>query len=59
MIIVDESDALLFEYPKTFDDIIDKNPCVCLTATPGNDREGLEKKVLEHLGFKVISDNYD
>ena len=57
LIIVDESDALLFEQPKLFNDFISKNPCICLTATPGNDSDGVEKKVLEHLGFKVIDDD--
>ena len=55
LIIVDECDALLFEYPKKFDEFINKNACICLTATPGNDSDGVEKKVLEHLGFKVIN----
>ena len=28
-----------------------------MTATPGNDSDGVEKKVLEHLGFYVINTN--
>ena len=55
MLIIDECDALLFEQPRQFHLFINKNACICLTATPGNNNDGVEKKVLEHLGFKVIS----
>ena len=57
MIIIDECDALLFEKPREFDMFVDKNACICLTATPGNDSDGVESRVLEHLGFKVININ--
>ena len=59
LIIVDESDHVLFKEPKLFNEFIGKNPCICLTATPGNNSDGVEKKVLEHLGFKVIGDEKD
>ena len=56
LLIFDESDALLFEDPGTFDNIVGQNPCICLTATPGDCKNTLEIETLKHLGFKVLED---
>ena len=30
-----------------------------MTETPGSDKDGIEKRVLGHLGFKVIGDEQE
>jgi late competence protein required for DNA uptake (superfamily II DNA/RNA helicase) len=50
ILIIDESDTLIFEDPEAFDKMMDKNRCICLTATPDdNDRKGAEKQVITAL----------
>jgi len=34
LILVDESDRLMFDEPKNFEKFIEKKFCVCFTATP-------------------------
>ena len=53
LILVDESDRLMFEQPKVFADFIKKKFCICFTATPNNcDQHGVEAEVTKFLGFK-------
>ena len=53
LILVDESDRLMFEEPKLFADFVNKKFCICFTATPNNcDQEGIEAEVVKALGFK-------
>jgi len=36
LILVDESDLVMFEQPKSFADFINGKFCICFTATPNN-----------------------
>ena len=47
LVIVDESDSLMYSNPEKFRDFIAKCACVCFTATP-DDQEptGMDVKVL-------------
>jgi len=56
LLIFDESDALFFDDPGTFDSIVGRNPCICLTATPGDSENTLEVDTLKKLGFKILED---
>lgn len=52
LILVDESDRLMFEEPKAFADFIEKKFCICFTGTPNNcDQQGVEAEVVKTLGF--------
>ena len=56
MLIIDESDRVMFESPKTFADFIENKFCICFTATPSNcDQSGVEAEVIKALGFKQYS----
>jgi len=56
LIIIDESDTLMFEHPEKFAQLIDGRVCICLTATPDNcDSQGVESKVVKALNFKQYS----
>jgi hypothetical protein len=53
LILVDESDKLMFNEPKNFKKFIEKKFCVCFTATPSNcDQQGVEAEAVKALGFK-------
>jgi len=47
LVIVDESDSLMYSDPEKFRDFVAKCACVCFTATP-DDQElnGMDAKVL-------------
>jgi hypothetical protein len=50
ILIIDESDTLIFEDPGAFGKMMEKNRCICLTATPDdNDRKGAERQVIASL----------
>lgn len=52
LIIIDESDAIIFRDPIKFKELIVKSACICFTATPDNqDKEGTEYTVLKYLGL--------
>ena len=36
LILIDESDGVMFESPKAFADFIENKFCICFTATPNN-----------------------
>lgn len=56
MLIVDEADSLLFRDPVAFRTDVGSSHCLCLTATPDDaDARGLERNVIELLGFKKIA----
>lgn len=53
MILIDESDRVIFDSPKAFAAFVDKKFCICFTATPSNcDQQGVEAEVIKVLGFK-------
>ncbi len=53
LILVDESDRMMFEEPKAFLRFVNGTFCVCFTATPSNcDEHGVEAEVIKALGFK-------
>jgi len=53
LILVDESDRLMFEQPKFFAGFIKKKFCICFTATPDNcDQHGVEAEVTKVLDFE-------
>jgi len=53
LIIIDESDRVMFESPKTFADFIENKFCICFTATPSNcDQQGVEAEIIKALGFR-------
>ena len=47
---------MLFETPGEFNTCIANNPSICFTATPGDKDNSLEKKIQEHMGFKILED---
>ena len=50
LLIIDESDTLIFKDPCAFAEVISRGRCVCLTATPDdNNRKGAEKKIIQVL----------
>ena len=56
LILIDESDRVMFESPKAFTDFIENKFCICFTATPSNcDQQGVETEVIKALGFKQYS----
>ena len=56
LLLFDEADAFIFGDPAQFDRIVDKTPCICLTATPSADagESVIESTLLAHLNFQVI-----
>lgn len=53
LIIVDEADTLIFEDPIKFRQFIQKNACLCFTATPETTQsKGLETKVFAAMNMK-------
>ena len=53
LVIIDESDRIMFGSPKTFANFIENKFCICFTATPSNcDQQGVEAEVIKALGFK-------
>lgn len=53
LVLVDESDTLMFESPQRFADLIESKFCICFTATPNScDERGVEAQVIAALGFK-------
>ena len=60
IILVDEADELILSNPAKFQAILSNHRCICLTATIDNaDKEGVEREVIKHLGFKVFSGTPD
>jgi len=56
LILIDESDRIMFGSPKNFADFIENKFCICFTATPSNcDKQGVEAEVIKALGFKQYS----
>ncbi len=50
LLIVDESDTIIFSDPCAFAEVLSRCRCICLTATPDdNDKLGAEKKVIDAL----------
>lgn len=44
LLIIDESDTIIFDDPLFFDTVLAKHRCICLTATPDDDdAKGAEK----------------
>ncbi|MFN9907073.1 MAG: hypothetical protein ACK56F_13300 [bacterium] len=53
MVLIDESDRLIFDEPKNFAKFVEKKFCICFTATPSNcDQQGVETEVVKALEFK-------
>ena len=53
LLIIDESDSLIFKDPEAFNVVLSKCRSICLTATPDdNDQKGAEKKILRALDLK-------
>ena len=53
MILIDESDRVMFVQPKSFADFVGKKFCICFTATPSNcDQQGVEAEVIKALDFE-------
>ena len=56
LVLIDESDIVMFDSPQNFCALIDGKVCICLTATPSNCKEdGVEAQVIEALGFDRFS----
>ena len=52
LILVDESDRLMFENPAKFKNFVNKKFCICFTATPNNwDEKDVEAAVIKALRF--------
>jgi hypothetical protein len=52
MLIIDESDNLLFNNPLAFRAMMNTNRCICLTATADdNNRKGAEKQAISDAGL--------
>ena len=56
LLIFDEGDSMLFETPHEFSICLANNPSICFTPTPGDKDNSLEKKIQEHMGFKILED---
>ena len=53
LILVDESDRMMFEEPGAFLRFVNGTFCICFTATPSNcDQQGVEAEAIKALGFK-------
>jgi hypothetical protein len=53
LVLVDESDKMMFEEPKAFAKFLIGTFCICFTATQSNcDPQGVETEVIKALGFK-------
>ena len=52
LLIVDEADSIIFKDPAAFMAVVDRNPCICFTATPSEEK--LEAKILDLLKFHRI-----
>jgi hypothetical protein len=53
LILVDESDYLMFRERKRFPSFISKKFCICFTGSPtNNDDRGIEASVVAEIGFK-------
>ena len=60
LILIDESDRVMFESPKMFTDFVDGKFCICFTATPSNcDKQGVEAEVIKALGFRQFDYTVD
>ncbi len=52
LLLVDESDSIIFKDPVVFNALLTKCRCICLTATPDdNNHKGAERHVLKALGL--------
>ncbi len=52
MLLVDESDSIIFKDPVAFNTLLKRYRCICLTATPDdNNSKGAERQVLKALGL--------
>lgn len=53
LILIDESDRVMFVQPKSFVNFLGKKFCICFTATPSNcDQQGVEAEVIKALDFE-------
>lgn len=60
VILVDEADELIFNDPARFLDGIQQRHCICLTATPDNQKKGgVEREVLKAMGFSSFNGQPD
>ena len=52
LLLVDESDSIIFKDPMAFNALLTRCRCICLTATPDdNNHKGAERQVLKALGL--------
>ena len=52
LLLVDESDSLIFKDPVAFNVLLTRCRCICLTATPDdNNHKGAERQVLKALNL--------
>lgn len=55
IILVDEADELIFDDPAKFLHRVQQHYCICLTATPDNQKDrGVEREVLKVMGFSMF-----
>ncbi len=50
LLVVDESDSIIFSDPLAFKDLLSRSRCICLTATPDDsNKKGAEKQIISAL----------
>jgi hypothetical protein len=53
LVIIDESDATMYEDPVKFREFVAKCACICFTATPDDqDPKGVDTMVLKAMSFQ-------
>lgn len=56
VILVDESDNIIFSNHAKFVEKVQSNRCICVSATPDNDnKKGVEREILNKSAFKFIN----
>jgi hypothetical protein len=59
ILVIDESDTLIFDNPDAFREMMAKSRCICFTATPDdNNRKGVERQVITDIGLTKFEYGY-
>lgn len=59
ILVIDESDTLIFNDPHAFKLMMTMSRCICFTATPDdNNRKGAERQVLADIGLSKFEYGY-
>jgi hypothetical protein len=59
ILVIDESDTIIFNDPNAFKEMMAVSRCICFTATPDdNNRKGAERQVITDIGLTKFEYGY-